>query len=434
MNSGRISKRSHALFGVLALFLALAGCAVGRLSDRFVIDRMTRVTDADGQPVDLASDGDFLHVATVGQEGDQGMKLGPGAILTYVRWSPGFATPDKVSNPGLRYEPVSESYRIVLRHVDEGRGELRDEEERFLASVLTVHRRDWGAFESGSVAQLQPVLYRSRKLLWNALVDDLAIRRVGPGPEVGLVLLPTFRLEALCAAFKARTAKLLDENETAKAAIVAADFTQFAKAFVPGGEGECTPGKGRILELTAMPMGSLKSVIHGAASDDIPDNSESYYYAKGSLINIYTRFNFATAELNGVRVNRPDVPEAAWTLREWEDSGICRIPGQGKSPVIRRLLLTGGLRPLWISRGGHDPHATYRLVSVLTRDNAARKIERISNVGLFDERTVLDESALDILRMSDLKWIEWAIPGERVDRHRAWSTVQPSGCYFASMR
>jgi hypothetical protein len=432
MNSGRLLKRPRATLCSLVLILTFAGCTVGRLSDRILIDRMTQVTDAVGQPIALASKNDFLHVLEVGEESERGMKLGAGTVLTYVRWSPGFATLDKVAGFGLKHEPASESYRIVLRKVDEDKGELRDDEERFLASVLTVHRLKWDfpqQFGATFIAQLRPVLYRFRKLLWNALVADLAVRRVGPGPSDGLDLLPTFKIEDLCTALKVHADHLPEGDGKASAV---AEITSFAKAFVPGGEGNCAPGKGRVLELTAMPMGTLKSVIHGAASTDFSDDSDNFYFSQGSK-NPYARFNFATAELNGARVDRREVPEADWTLREWEDSDICHIVGGGKT-VIRRVRLTRGIQPLWISRGGQDPKPTYRLVSILTPKRTGRWIERISQVGQFEDRAVLDESALDILRMSDLEWIDWAIPGKRVDRSKAQAAVQPSGCYFASER
>lgn len=390
----------------LFLLPVSGACAVGTLSDRIVIDAGTQVTP------------DFLTTRSIANRG--GLKLQPGDVLTYTRWSPGFASPGGDSKRH-RYEPVTEIYRIPVREVDEEKGLLSAEEERLLAAVLTVQRLDWSdtAYDTANrsrtqfFSDLQNVLFLHRAKLWNALVGTLVIQRIGD-PASGMSVVPVLQVETLCNALASDPAAL----------------NTFARAFINFKENaDCNAG-GPLLprELTFMVQANLKTLLHAAATfDDANRDSRDEYFTNRSPS---AQFNFASLERNGVRVARRDVLEADWTLREWEAANICRYGPKSSEAFVRRIRLVGGRRKLWISRGSEARPATYKVKTVLTEKESSRSISRISNGSFLEERAILNESALDELRMSDVDFIEWGRKDRPLLRRDSQVRAKPDGCYF----
>jgi hypothetical protein len=416
MNSGRISKRSHAHFGVLALFLALAGCAVGRLSDRIVIDRMTRMTDANGQPV---------------------LFLRPGDILRYTRWSPGKADSELVASEGQTHEPTSDSYEVALRRI-EASGHLYPNEERFLSSILTTQRLNWAfeKYEAPSqeaqkvfLGQVQAALYSMQVPLWNSLVKNIQVRRFQQGNSAPFLMV-MLDMKAICNDMMGN--------------VDPTNLKLFEKAYInPNADPnpnimDCDDGGLPPTELMANPW-RLESPFHAAVNIAKPISQQvdlnnpnggafRYFLLEAG---VYTQFNFIEAEINGVRVDDRSSPAASWTLREWERSEVCRFQDDRKElPVIRRIRLLGGKRKLWISRTNLDPALTYQVITHLTSTDHSRRIERISLKYAYEDRAVLADPALDELRMADIDFIEWAYPKIQIDQPKAKAHVAPSGCTF----
>jgi hypothetical protein len=428
MNSGHISKRSHALFGVLVLFLALAGCAVGHLSDRIVIDRMTRVTDVNGQPVPVGDPGDFLHTNDIAKKG---IALGPGDVLRYTRWSPGNADSDLVASNGQTHEPTSDSYGIALRSVGAD-GYLHPDEERFLSSILTTQRLSWAFENYGAqdklaqevfLGEVQAALQRMQVPLWNSLVKNIQIRRFQQSSSAPF-LAAMLDMKAVCNSMKKDVAPK--------------DLGLFEQAYIHPNTKSCDSVALSPAELMANPW-RLESPFYAAVNigepiaqqTDInnPNNRIIRYFLLES--GTYTQFNFVEAEINGVRVDDRSSPAANWTLREWEQSEVCRFQeDRNEFPVIRRIRLLDGRRKLWISRTNLDPPPTYQIITHFTSTDHRRRVERISLKFAYEDHAVLADSALDELRMADIDFIEWAYPNIKIDQPKAKAHVAPSGCTF----
>lgn len=405
----------HAL--LFLLVPALGACAVGRLSDRIVIDAATQVTDGNGEPITVGAPGDFLITGSH-LDGD-GLKLRPGDLLTYTRWSPGIA--DAATLSRHTHEPTSDRHEIALRLIPAG-GHLTSEEARFLSTILTTQRTNWkdafGENPATGVASVSGVMDRNQAHLWNALVQNITLLRLyreipGSGDH-SRVLVAAVRMQALCAAVEKHASQ--------------ADAQLFAKAFVnPTGQ-DCGAEPGQARELTNPRETPLSPLFAAASTRRISDDFHAYFLTSALA---YVQFNFTEVERNGVRVDRRNGSEAQWTLREWEHSGICRpLREGGPTPVIRRIRLAGGRRKIWIHRDSGDPSPTYRLQLRLSQSDARRWIERISDETLFNEQVVLDQTVLDMLRMSDLDFVEWGSPNAKPRRVREAVSIRPTGCRF----
>lgn len=418
----------HAL--LLLLLPAMGACTVGRLSDRIVIDAGTRVTDQEGETIDVGGtrmrkvgdkeviEKDFLTTRNLADEG--GLKLQPGDLLTYTRWSPGFASAtDAVSFQ--THEPTSDRHTIALRLISPS-GRLHPSEERFLGTILATQRQVWTeSFPSdlsGRVDSLREVLDRNQINLWNELVQNISLVRVQStfptSGRLSQVLVATIKMQALCRSL-----------DTTPGSI---DAELFAKAFINPTSRDCETQEGTTKELSNLPELALSPLYVASSSGPASDEINGYFITGNGS---YVQFNFTEVERNGVRVDQRDGPAAKWTLREWEDSGICEDRDSDDKPVIRRIRLTSGRRKIWIHRDSNDPSPTYHLQVRLTKDTTRRWIERISERYAFEEEAVLDASALDVLRMSDLDFVEWGSPSVVGRGHRREAVdVRPNGCRF----
>jgi hypothetical protein len=405
----------HAL--LFLLVPVLSACAVGRLSDRIVIDVATRVTAEDGN-------GDLLLASDLNQEAK--IKLQPGDVLTYTRWSPGMTNADEAVS-AQTHEPSSDQFSLALRFISPT-GRLSSEEARFLGTVLTTHRTDWSdtrlVSEPGeTIGDLQSIIERNQVKLWNNLVEEISLSRLErpfrPNEAAkSKLLIVSISMQALCEALE-------DKQKDAKL---------FAQTFIDPGRDGCTPSSEAAKKTTELtnPPELLLSPLYAATSASVKANDRHFYFVHGP--GSYAQFNFTEIERNGVRVDRREGPEARWTLREWQDAGICKIRGDEKSVgelVIRRIRLIGGRRKIWINHGSEEDYQkTYHLKTRLTKETASRWIERISKEGTFADRAVLDQSALDVLRMSDLDFVEWGPKLVRKGHRREAVDVRPNGCRF----
>lgn len=393
---------------------ALGACAVGRLSDRIVIDVGTQVTDDQGSPIIAGAPGDFLKTDSL--LGGEGLKLLPGDVLTYTRWSPGLAEAAILSRH--THEPTSDRHQISLRLIPAD-GHLASEEARFLSTILTTQRKNWkdafGNDPTSGVVAVSEVMDRNQVHLWNALVQNIVLMRLEreiPGSEnLSRMLVAAIRMEALCNA--------IEKN---------ADVQLFARAFLNPTAQDCGSGPGRASELTNPPEFPLSPLFAAATASRTSSDLHPYFSTSSQA---YVQFNFAEVERNGVRVDRRDGSEAKWTLHEWEQAGICKTQESGgAAPVIRRIRLTGGRRKIWIHRGPGDPSPTYRLQLRLSQSTSSRWLERISDKTLFNDYAVLDQTALHILRMADVDFVEWGAPDVKGRHGREAVSVRPNGCRF----
>lgn len=368
---------SQRLLWIPALLLVLCGCSTVPLPSRFPLHGWTPMTDEKGQP--LPVDRDFLRATKPDSEGGAsapiGLHLQPGDVIYLRRWSPGMSS---VDDPLMNHaSPLATVDRIPLRRVPAG-SRLYDYEREFLINVLTTNR----AIAFGQVQDRLAGELRGHEVrLWNALVESLILKRfVGDGSDSNLVL--TVRMPDLLAS-------LPDDLQAA-----------FRGAPKPD-ENNTGVRMDRDFEVTST-QDLLISPYHALGG---PGGQNPSYY---SATFPFPRFNFLTVELSGAQMTRPGWEESQWTLREWEESGICFAQdssGQKQEAKIQWVQVTTSRRTFHIVAG---KPATHRIWNRVTLQGHERRLDPTPHVSW--GHSTLPEEDLDKLTLRDIRRIWWSVP------------------------
>lgn len=264
---------SQRIIFILAVLLALYGCSAVPLPSQFPLNSTTSLRDS--------QKGGFLNAQSISDE--VGLQLIPGDVIYLRRWAPGVADPVQAVKLN-RQSPSAFVDRVPLRHVKPDT-HLYDYEREFLINSLTVNRSDKFQ-EAGATDGLAEELFAHEAALWNALVDNLWVKRLGES----LVL--TVRLPA----------------------VVAQIPDGYRRLFLAGSD---EVGK-RDREVASIEA-PLASAYHALS---IRPGLNQHYYKNDA--NSPALLNFLTVELSGAWMAHENLQEGQWTLEDWEESGICR--------------------------------------------------------------------------------------------------------------
>ena len=433
---------------VPAVVLLLAACAVGEIDDRVVLDGQTPVTSCAGAIHGAAADGglaftpvgdksDFLAADSFEQRGRRAVKgncggshatrpgigLRPGDVMHLLLWSHGAANPRRVGvgqDDGNFSAPTLQRHRIPLRIVPEA-GRLRDYEVVFLSSLLSTQRAaQFGTKKIDNEKdkvdfpkRLREVLVSRQTHIWNAVMGRIWIKRVqfdiDRQPAEVLFLAGVVDMSAVCADLRDKNLSTDDLAVFAQAFL----FTDANTDFDPATH--CKVGSANEHELFRV-VGKHASAFHvlGESEDPFDRDDKSDFYTdlwpKGL-------FNFLTVELSGVSARHLEWPESAWSLTEWEQSGIC-LDRAGRPLSITEITLRNARRPIAIVGDDAEVPPSWRvrtMLHTLVRNDGTehrsvgRTLERTPESAdlLFPEPT-MNGGNLQALTMRDLAGIRWS--------------------------
>jgi hypothetical protein len=308
---------------------------------------------------------------------------------------------------------------VVLRRIGRG-GQLTSSERVVLDTLLATSRlrRSDGSQPEAWAKDGANTVANNEATLWNALVETLCISIVTERDSTPSR--PLLRAEAdlshLCEAVQ-------DENQR----------LAFARLFVrPRAEGyahqyrchlegaaedsqtrlqTAEPHRGhRIQKLiggvgqdeSAEPLGSTSAVAAGAGYRMPGD-----FYAPQPMVKVG-----ATGEIRMQSPRFGDLGTEQWTLRDWEQSAICRDPRPGAGePFLSSVNVDGAT--FTILRQGEVP--THQVRRILGPEGYRFEIERIPGV---QGPASLAEADLALLHPGDVSFTNWRV--ERGGR-RLWS-------------
>jgi hypothetical protein len=322
------------------------------------------------------------------QDGKPGLQLKPGDVLYLTSWRAGVANPNNYSQN--LYGPQEFRMRIPLREIGD-QGHLLNDEREFLATFLMVSRSRALRTAPDRTA-IAAFLDQHEVALWNAFVHAMAVKLVqGENQQPALVLVVDMN--------KLRVTGLLDTNsgysDYFRKGVI--DFLSIDEPYhnpwaaVAGEDGSYHPGGGywtadfsqdqvvtdvvkkwsARLQVTAEnELQNMQSEVNVAVAkrsagiDALARKWKALYHLsdgdeKELVADLFdqpseppykmTSYSFVTVEVNGVDVNRPRWPESQWTLREWQDSGVCRTEGDKKARIgeitMKRSLLQYAILP-----------------------------------------------------------------------------------------
>ena len=201
-----------------------------------------------------------------------GLGLKPGDVLYLRRWSTGRNDQRNDTTPPHTID------RVPIRHIGDG-GRLHDYEVTLLTNFLVTNRRDTSGNLGGQVID---AVSANAVNMWNALVDTLRIQRRSDG-----VLKVIANLK-----------HVLTEGHLA------------GNPYFPTVD---------VAEITGIdqPLTSPFDVF-----GLFPSVNDTFHRDSGA--ERQHLFTFVSAELNGIDFRRAGTEESAWTLKEVQDSGVCK--------------------------------------------------------------------------------------------------------------
>jgi len=339
------------------------------LSGRTRIYPSTPTTSENGVAYKLGDDSDFMHAGSTDNPG--GLPLKPGDVLYIRRWAAG------ASSSKNRAYPAHDTSRIPLRHVATG-GRLFDYEQEFLLNVLNCNRHPKGT----SVNHELPEKARSAEIqIWNAIVDSMRLKRLGGEPAAGGKTVP-FSLVV--------TVSLADIADKLKADGYFKDSPSVKLGDVS-------------IDGIETPYSSPHEAL--AIRQDKRKNSDYYEPVPGSNL-----FTFITAEIDGVDLWQPGVEESQWTLRDLQESGMCRQEETKNNvmPTIAAITLPNSSKRLWFD---DSKAATYEVKNVFTEKKYSRTLVPHGPFPLLGSYT-LSKSALDQILVTDVIEVVWQVGAE----------------------
>ncbi|WP_198369485.1 hypothetical protein [Roseomonas rosulenta] len=390
------------LNGIAATLFALAGtgCATGALSPSTVIgpeDISPRQVGASA----FNSENCFHY----GRRSANGPSVLPGDRLRLAIWSAG--TQDY--NYRNTHPPHVLTIDLRLRTVDPMVGRLDVAEQQALATFLQVNRSlawhhanaDEGAgLELSDRQTLATALRIHEAAVWNAFVGSLCVKAIAPSTEGAPVLTVQANMRALC--------NILPDTENRQ---------RFARAFLilrrdsdqylSGCAAERIPREPMTLagRRGDVALGDWASTALGANAVEV-DNYYSQDLALASPV-----FMQGRVEFDAVAPFRSDPP--AWSLREWEQAGIC---GGTRELRIKALRLRGSDQRYRIVE---DPNYVTTHKIDVTPDRR-RELVTVRDQLL---NWSLPVAALSNLTAADVDELIWA-----AERTRESPEVAPPGC------
>ena len=386
-------------FALALMAFVVSGCATGALSPSAVMgpeDISPRQVGAGA----FDNDSCFHY----GGRSAQGPSLLPGDRLRLAVWSAGTQDYDYRNT----HPPIVRTIDLRLRILDPDVGRLDVSEQQALGTFLQVNRsRAWshdGASEPEGITraerQMLATALRDREAaVWNAFVGGLCVKAIAPASQAAPVLVVQADIRALCRALPN-----------------ARDRQRFARAFLvvsntdPQYRRGCDAARNPREPMTLVGLrGDL--ALGNWASTALAANAEDgdYYYAQ-DLALASPRAVQGTVEFDAVAPFRPDPP--TWSLREWEQAGIC---GGTLRLRIRALRLRGSGQTYSIVE---DPnYETTHTVSVAAgRRELVILRDRYRNWSL-------PVAALSALTVADVDELVWA--SERTSES---PETAPPGC------
>lgn len=367
----------------IAWTLLSAGCNSQpiELSGRARVSPSTQTTSESGVAYKLGDDSDFMHAGSTDDSG--GLPLKPGDVLYIRRWAAGASSPAK-----NRAYPAHDTDRIPLRHVATG-GRLFGYEQEFLLNVLNCNRHPKRAAGESEL----PEKARAAEIqIWNAIVDSMRLKRLGGeaaagGKTVPFSLVVTVSLADIAAKLKADG--YFKDSPSVKLGDVSIDGIE-------------TPYNYPHEALVIRQQGKK--------------NSDYYDPLPGKDSNLFT---FVTAELDGVDVRQPGAEESQWTLRDLQDSGMCRQEESKSSvmPTIAAITLPNSSKRLWFD---DSKAASYEVKNIFTIKRYSRTLVPRGHPPLLGSYT-LSKSALEQILVTDVIEVVWQV-GTEVAR-------VPTRCY-----
>lgn len=359
---------------LIAWALLLAGCNSQpiELSGKARVSPSTQTTSESGVAYKLGDDSDFMHADSTDDSG--GLSMKPGDVLYIRRWSAGTTT-----NAKNRAYPTHDTDRIPLRHVAIG-GRLFEYEREFLLNVLNCNRHPKG---TSSDPELPEKARAAEIQIWNAIVDSIRLKRLGGniaagGKTVPFSLVVTVSLADIAAKLKADG--YFKDSPAVKLGDVSIDGIE-------------------------TPYNYPHEVLFGTQQKR--KNNNYYDLDPGRDSNLFT---FVTAELDGVDIRQPGVEESQWTLRDLQESGMCRQEDTKSNvmPSIAAITLPNSSKRLWFD---DSKAATYEVKNVFTEKRYSRTLVPRGHPPLLGAYT-LAKSALDQILVTDVIEVVWQVGTE----------------------
>ncbi|WP_311031711.1 hypothetical protein [Mesorhizobium koreense] len=393
--------------GLAALLIAIlaTGCAAGNLSPTTVVGPET-ITDRQYG----AEAFDNRRCFHYGGRPSSGPSVLPGDRMRLAIWSAGTQDLDNKNT----HPPIVRTIDVRLREVNPSGGHLDVDEQQTLATFLQVNRSRAWVEDAGSEGdgltrperqKLAEALKMHEAAVWNAFVGSLCVKSIvrsknaGAAARAAPVLAVQADIRALCRALPGR------QNRQS-----------FARAFLvtDGSDGEYLKGCGAA-HLTREPM-----TIFGVRGDTAlgswasaalaanPGEADNYYAQEWVLASPKTLQG--TIEFDAVAPFQTDPP--TWSLKEWENAGICGRPAELK---IKALRLRGSSQQFRIV---DDPNfeTTHNVVLANAKRDLVTLHKQIFNWSL-------PVTVLSVLTAADVDELIWAS-----DRTPESKTVSPTGC------
>lgn len=315
------------------------------------------------------------------------------------------------TTPRDRRPPTISGVTISLRKIAKD-GFLSDEEEQFLYAILAVSRADmFGGVDVKNLADelAKPGIARA---MWNAMPKALRLINVRENDAQRERWQLTISIAVLCKAFGERHG----------------DTTQFASAF--NFEGGSVDNVCNSKDFYSIGLG-LAGFQHpaGASAFKAATPAKSRYFDR---LGVSGTFEFVEVEVRGVSMRNPFSPESKWSLKEWQEAGICKLESSSSErAVIRRLKLRGAPPVNWmtvIHGEPTEPKATHevQITYLPTYQTGPRRDLKKLRGGY---PYLINDNDLDKLRLSDIAEIEWGgEPDKGAWRAPKWSGAVTPQC------
>jgi hypothetical protein len=332
---------------VMAALLASA-CGTVDLPAPQMLRSNTTITNESGVP--LGNDPLFATGPTTGA----GWKLRPGDVIHLQRWAPG------PRQPTSRTTPVRVVDRIPLRKVN-ANDSLFDYEQEFLSNLLITNRT--ATFSANARAAMATEVHSAEATMWNALVDNLRVKRITVNGATALIL--TIDLAVVVASLPEQIRLLFARRPV--------EISGFTKSY-------------------SSPY---------LAVFDIPTPSKNPDYYPETIVGaIQPLYNFLSIDLGGVDFRNPGPEESHWSLADVVASGICTADAPDATIIGFRA--PGAWRTVWAD--GTSP--THRFVRITTDAIRARRLTREILPPFL--KTTVKRSILDELAVRDVDGLIWS--------------------------
>ncbi|TIN95552.1 MAG: hypothetical protein E5Y06_12440 [Mesorhizobium sp.] len=407
MSSPAANVRHGTLHKGLALAIAIlaTGCATGNLSRTTVVGPEA-ITDRQYG----AEAFDNRRCFHYGGRPTGGPSVLPGDRLRLAVWSAGTQDLDNKNT----HPPIVRTVDVRLREVNPSGGHLDVDEQQALATFLQVNRSRAWVEDAGSEGdgltrperqKLAAALKTHEAAVWNAFVGSLCVKAIAPSKNASAaaraapVLVVQADIRAICRALPGRQ-----------------DRQRFARAFLVTGGSDSEYLKGcAAARLTREPMTvfgvrgdtALGSWASAALAAN-PGEADNYYAQEWVLAS--PKALQGTIEFDAVAPFQTDPP--TWSLKEWEDAGICLRSPKLK---IKALRLRGSSQQYRIV---DDPNLETTHNVVLA--NGKRDLVTLHKQTF---SWSLPVSVLSVLTASDVDELVWAS-----NRTPQSKTVSPMGC------